>query len=215
MAADVVLTSKARAFIREVRAEKVEKMRIVRADKEAALAGKQRALPDKRYGVIYADPPWRFETWGDAGKTNTSADNHYPCMAPSEIMLLDVPSISADDAALYLWVTVPFERQGHDVMEAWGFRYVSQVMWKKDRIGTGYWYRNQHEVLLFGTRGNVPKPAPGTQWPSVIEAPIGEQSVKPDVIYEMIESYFPNLPKIELYARRARPGWDVWGLEAP
>jgi N6-adenosine-specific RNA methylase IME4 len=87
----------------------------------------------------------------------------------------------------------------------------------KDKIGTGYWSRNKHELLLIGTRGHVPAPSPGAQWPSVIEAPVREHSRKPDQVYELIEAYFPTLPKIELHARGAvaRPGWDVWGLEAP
>jgi N6-adenosine-specific RNA methylase IME4 len=182
---------------------------------EAALAGKQLARPQKRYGVIYADPPWRFETWDDAGKTNTSADNHYLCSPPFEIMCLDVPSIAADDAVLFLWVTAPFLPQGLEVMRAWGFTYVTKLIWTKDRPGTGYWFRNLHEPLLVGTRGNIPKPAMGTQWPSVIAAPVGRHSEKPAAFYEMIEQYFPNLPKIELFARAARDGWDSRGFEAP
>jgi N6-adenosine-specific RNA methylase IME4 len=81
-------------------------------------------------------------------------------------------------------------------------------------MGTGFWFRIQHEILLVGTKGNVPAPAPGTQWPSVIKAPPGRHSEKPEIFYELIEAYFPTLPKIELNARRARPGWDVWGNEA-
>jgi N6-adenosine-specific RNA methylase IME4 len=100
-------------------------------------------------------------------------------------------------------------------MDAWGFTYKSNFAWMKDRAGTGYWNRNQHELLLVGTRGNVPAPAPGTQWSSVITAPRGRHSEKPERAYELIEHHFPNLPKIELNARCGRPGWDSWGLEAP
>jgi N6-adenosine-specific RNA methylase IME4 len=85
----------------------------------------------------------------------------------------------------------------------------------KDRIGTGYWFRNKHELLLVGVRGKIPAPAPGTQFASLIDAPVGEHSAKPDAFLEMIESYFPNLPKIELNARRRRDGWSCWGNEAP
>ena len=82
-------------------------------------------------------------------------------------------------------------------------------------VGTGYWFRNCHELLLVGTRGNVPAPLPGTQENSIITALIGEHSVKPDVILEMIESWFPTLPKIELNRRGApREGWAAWGNEA-
>jgi N6-adenosine-specific RNA methylase IME4 len=79
----------------------------------------------------------------------------------------------------------------------------------------GYWFRINHEILFVATRGSIPCPAPGENWGSVIDAPVEGHSVKPDKFYELIESYFPNLPKIELNARRARPGWDAWGLEAP
>ena len=101
------------------------------------------------------------------------------------------------------------------VMAVWGFDYRSQFAWAKDRIGTGYWNRNKHELLLIGVRGKIPAPAPGTQWASVIDAAVGKHSEKPDIFLEMIEEYFPNLPKIELNRRGSvRAGWDAWGNEA-
>jgi N6-adenosine-specific RNA methylase IME4 len=90
----------------------------------------------------------------------------------------DVPSISADDCVLFLWATVPMLTRALEVMAAWGFDYKSHVCWEKDRTGTGYWFRNQHELLLVGTKGNIPVPAPGTEWPSVIHAPVREHSRK-------------------------------------
>jgi len=101
------------------------------------------------------------------------------------------------------------------VMAEWGFTYKSQMVWVKDKVGTGYWFRNQHEMLLVGTRGSIPAPAQGDQWPSVLNAPRGRHSEKPNEVLRMIEEYFPRLPKIELNARRARPNWDCWGFEAP
>ena len=126
-------------------------------------------------------------------------------------------SIAAADCVLFLWATAPMLPQAIEVMEAWGFTYKTCAVWSKDRIGTGYWFRNKHEILLVGTRGHVPAPAMGTQWSSLILAPVGRHSEKPEAFCEMIESYFPTLPKIELHARGvvSRPGWDVWGLEAP
>ena len=85
-------------------------------------------------------------------------------------------------------------------MAAWGFAYKSCFTWVKDRAGTGYWSRNKHEILLVD-QGRIPAPAPGKQWPSAIEAAVGRHSEKPAVFYDLIESYFPNLPKIELFAR--------------
>lgn len=186
-----------------------------RATREQILGGIQQALPDKRYGVILADPEWRFEPWSRATGMDRAADNHYPTSCTEVIAARDVPSIAADDAVLFLWATVPMLPHALTVMAAWGFDYRSNYVWAKDRIGTGYWNRNRHEHLLLGTRGNIPAPAMGTQWDSLIEAPVGEHSAKPDRFLEMIESYFPTLPKIELNRRGPpRPGWDAWGNEA-
>jgi hypothetical protein len=86
---------------------------------------------------------------------------------------------------------------------------------RKHKAGTGYWARNCHELLLIGTRGSVPIPAPGDQPLSVFDALVREHSRKPEVAYEIIEKMFPNVPKIELNAREHREGWDSWGFEAP
>ena len=84
-------------------------------------------------------------------------------------------------------------------------------MWAKDRIGTGYRFRNKQRFCWSGRGGRIPAPAPGRQWPSLIEASVCEHSRKPDAIYKLIEAYFSNLPKIELFARHARSGRDRWG----
>jgi N6-adenosine-specific RNA methylase IME4 len=175
-----------------------------RAAKEAALAAKQLALPDRRYGVIVADPPWRWEPYSRETGMDRAAENHYPTSGVEEIAALAVLNIAADDCVLFLWATVPCLEYALMVMKAWGFIYKSQAVWVKNKIGLGYWFQNKHEILLVGTRGHVPGPAPGTQWASVIEVPVGKHSVKPDAALEMIESYYPNLPKIELHRRGAR-----------
>ena len=187
-----------------------------RAKREAELGAKQVALPTKKYGVILADPEWQFEPWSRETGMDRSADNHYPTSVLDVIKSRDVPSRAAKDCVLYLWATVPMEPQAHEVMKAWGFKYVSQHVWdKRPHTGTGYWNRNQHELLLVGTKGEIPAPAPGTQYPSIITAPVGRHSEKPEVFLEMIESYFPTLPKIELNRRGPkRDGWDAWGFEA-
>ena len=114
-----------------------------------------------------------------------------------------------------MWTTVPHLAIAIDVLRVRGFAYKSHYVWNKNKVGTGYWNRNKHEILLIGTRGNVPCPAPGTQWDSVIDALVRKHSQKPECFLEMIEGYFPNLPKIELNRRGpARPGWDAWGNEA-
>jgi N6-adenosine-specific RNA methylase IME4 len=185
-----------------------------RASRERVLGGCQQALPDKKFGVILADPEWRFEPWSRETGMDRAADNHYPTTDVSGICERDVQSIAADDCVLFLWATAPMLPQAFLVMASWGFDYVSNYVWAKDRIGTGYWNRNKHEHLLVGTRGKIPAPAMGTQWPSLIEAPVGAHSAKPECFLEMIEAYFPTLPKIELNRRGpARLGWKAWGNE--
>jgi len=185
-----------------------------RARLEAELGARQKALPTKKYGGVLGDPPWRFEPWSRITGMDRAAENHYPTASLAAIKALDVAGIAAADCVLFLWATAPMLPHAIEVMEAWGFTYKTCAVWAKDRIGTGYWLRNRHELLLIGTRGNPPAPAPGTQWPSLIQAPVREHSRKPDEVYALIESYFPTLPKIELFARHARPGWDRWGSEA-
>lgn len=182
---------------------------------EKRLADKQRALPDRLYGVIYADPAWRFEPFSRDTGLDRAADNHYPTQDLEAIKKLPVGTISAPDSVLFLWTTAPMLHEAFCVMRFWGFAPKSGFVWDKGVAGTGYWNRNRHEHLLIGTRGSIPAPAPGTQWDSVIAAPAGRHSEKPQAFYDLIESYFPNLPRIELNARARRGGWDAWGLEAP
>ena len=101
------------------------------------------------------------------------------------------------------------------VMAAWDFDYKSHYVWQKDKIGLGYWNREIHELLLIGTRGKIMAPAPGTQRESVIYDYRGDHSAKPECFLEMIETWYPTLPKIELNRRGApRDGWSAWGNEA-
>jgi N6-adenosine-specific RNA methylase IME4 len=191
----------------KVRAARAAAKKAHRARREAELGARQRALPDKLYGVILADPPWRGEPWSRETGMDRAADNHYPTSPLAAIKALGVSTIAAPDCLLFLWATVPMLPQALEVMRAWGFGYKSSFVWVKDRAGTGYWSRNRHEILLIGARGDVPAPAMGTQWPSVIEASVARHSEKPAAVYELIESYFPTLPKIELHARgRFRAG---------
>lgn len=186
-----------------------------RAEREAELAARQQAFPQQKFGVILADPEWRFEPWSRDTGMDRAADNHYPTSCLEVIMARPVETIAAPDCVLFLWATVPMLPHALIVMAAWGFDYKSHAVWAKDRIGTGYWFRNKHELLLVGTRGNIPAPAPGTQWESFLDAPVGRHSAKPEQFLDLIEDYFPSLPKIELNRRGpARPGWVAWGNQA-
>jgi N6-adenosine-specific RNA methylase IME4 len=186
-----------------------------RAAHEEALATQIRALPSKRFGLIFADPEWEFVPYSEETGSDRSAANHYATSTLADIKARDVPSIAADDCVLALCATVPMLPQALEVMQAWGFEYRSHCVWLKSKVSTGYWFRNVHELLLIGVKGDVPAPAPGEQWESAFDADTREHSEKPEEMYRMLEQYFPTLPKIELNARARRDGWDVWGAEAP
>ncbi|MEO5336891.1 MAG: MT-A70 family methyltransferase [Magnetospirillum sp. WYHS-4] len=178
------------------------------------LAGKAAAWPEGKYGVIYADPPWPFETWGPGGG-NRSPENHYPLMALEEIAAMDVAGLAAPDSVLFLWATTPQLANALKVLEAWGFEYRSHWVWKKDKGGTGHWGINNHEVLLIGVKGAFPAPAQGEAPLSCLEYPRGRHSEKPEIYAQVLEELWPGLPRIELFRRGpARPGWDAWGNEA-
>jgi N6-adenosine-specific RNA methylase IME4 len=179
------------------------------AEKTVA-ANEQREKSDQLFNVIYADPNWKFQTRSENGM-DRSADNHYECANIDELKAMKVPA--ADDAVLFMWATAPLLPEALELMKAWGFTYRSNQIWAKPHAGTGYWFRSQHEQLLVGTRGNIPAPAPGTQYSSLIEAPLGEHSVKPEAFIEMIEDMFQGLPSVELFARRTRLGWTSIGNE--
>ena len=194
-------------------AEKKER----RAQLEAELGRRQAALPTKRYGVLYVDPPWRFEVWSRETGTGTATmpDDHYPTLDVDAIKAIDVPPIAADDAVLFLWTTVPWLPQAIELMTVWDFTYVSLFGWVKNKAGTGYWVRNRLELLLSANAGISRVPLRVVSSNSVIEAPVGRHSAKPAIVRSMIETMFPTLPKLEMFARGKAPaGWDFWGNEA-
>jgi N6-adenosine-specific RNA methylase IME4 len=212
------------AAAKQFRAEDQAAKKVRRQEREQELAaridGGNAALiaagrAGRRYGVIHADPEWSFAPWSAETGMDRAADNHYPCSPLDVIAARPVAEIAAPDCVLFLWATAPMLPEALAVMAAWGFTYKSHLVWDKGAVGTGYWFRNRHELLLVGVRGAVPAPAMGDQWASVLAEPRGAHSAKPDGAAAMIEAYFPNVPKIELNARVARPGWDMWGAEAP
>ena len=171
------------------------------------------ALPDGKFSLILADPPWQYEN-APVGDPRRSAEAHYDTMSLDEICGLPVGDIAADDSALFLWATNPMLPEALKVMDAWGFRYRTNMAWVKDRMSTGYWFRGQHELLLLGVRGRFPTPLK-TQVPSsVLQAPRGKHSQKPAEVAEMLERIFPEAAKLELFCRAPRDGWAVWGNES-
>lgn len=167
-------------------------------------------LPSGPFDIIFADPPWRFASNSEA-KPGRNAMRHYPCMRLEEICAMPVADITARSALLLMWVTVPFAHLADQVVRSWGFRCKSQLVWVKDRIGKGYWARNRHELLIVATKGKFPCPTPALFPTSLIPGAQREHSRKPEWPQEQIDARLPEARKLELFARRPRAGWVVWG----
>lgn len=175
---------------------------------------------DGGYKTVLADPPWRF-----ANRTGKVAPEHrrldrYSTMTLDDIKALPVKDATADAAHLYLWVPNALLPDGLAVMEAWGFRYVSNLVWAKrrkdggpDGRGVGFYFRNVTELILFGVKGSMRTLSPARRQVNMIETRKREHSRKPDEQYALIEECSPG-PYLEMFARYPRPGWDVWGDES-
>ena len=169
---------------------------------------KETPMPERKYDIILADPPWRYEH----SKTDSrKIENQYPTMSIDELCRMDIPA--NENCLLYMWTTAPKLEESLRVMCSWDFKYRSCAIWDKEKIGMGYWFRGQHEIILVGVRGKFPAPEPNKRYSSVIKSPRSEHSKKPDKIYEIIESAYPDYSKIELFCRNPRSGWDAWGNE--
>lgn len=172
------------------------------------------------WSTILADPPWRF-----TNRTGKVAPEHrrldrYSTLALAEIASLPVKDVAAQDAHLYLWVPNALLPDGLAVMESWGFRYVSNIVWAKrrrdggpDGRGVGFYFRNVTELILFGVKGSMRTLGPARSQVNMIETRKREHSRKPDEQYELIESCSPG-PYLELFARYPKEGWSAWGDEA-
>lgn len=199
---------------KEIRASEAVVKRDERIERIAEISkGNAKLGTGQRYPVIYADPPWRYEN-PPMGATNRSIENHYPTMTLDEICALPVGDLATDDCILYLWATAPKLAECMQVVKAWGFDYRTNIVWVKDKIGMGYHARSQHEILLICKRGSIPPPAVADRVSSVVFADRSAHSAKPAAFYELIESFYPSLPKIELFCRSPRDGWAVWGNQS-
>ena len=162
------------------------------------------------FDIVVADPPWKFSS-NSVAKPGRNAMRHYPCMSDMEICALPVETWVGRDALLFLWTTAPMLERSMAVYKDWGFKYVSQLIWIKDKVGTGFWVRNRHEIVLIAKRGKFPCPKPAPFGDSVITGQQREHSRKPEALQNQIDIIWPHTRKLEMFARRARPGWTVWG----
>lgn len=162
------------------------------------------------YRVLLADPPWRYEF---SKSKSRKIENQYPTMSIAEICALPVADMVGTDCVLFLWAVAPKVPEAIEVMRAWGFTYKTCGVWDKELIGMGYYFRGQHELILVGTRGTPGVSKPSDRRSSVIRSRRGRHSAKPVELHEAIEKMYPEGRKLEMFARQARPGWDVWGNE--
>jgi len=166
-------------------------------------------LPPGRFRCIVADPPWLFEN-NDRGYPGSLAADQYPPMPTSEIAVLPVEEIAADDAHLYLWTTNRHVPDAVEVCRAWGFRYVTLLTWVKPGLGLGRYFRTSTEHVVFGVRGQLPTTPNISNW---FSAKRSRHSKKPACFIELVERATPAGPRLELFAREPRPGWTSWGNE--
>jgi len=184
-----------------------------------------RPFPDKKYQVIYADPPWSFsskELQKYDGQRFTSMDKHYPTQSKKWIQQLPVDTLSSEDCALFMWSTDAHLKEAIQTIEAWGFKYITVAfVWeKKTKTGKtvanlGAWTMKNYELCLLGTKGAMLKHKQVNNIYQKVEAERTKHSKKPEQVRQNIEALFGDIPRIELFARQRTPGWDVWGNEVP
>ena len=166
--------------------------------------------------VLLADPPWQY----DFSPTDSrQIENQYPTGTTEEIALHIsdkqlLPHPLADNCVLFLWATAPKLLEAIEVMGEWGFTYKTHAVWDKEKIGMGYWFRGQHELLLVGTRGEASPPDESSRFASVFRETREGHSRKPTCIYEALKQMFPNARRWEMYQREPREGWPGGGNEA-
>lgn len=162
---------------------------------------------DKRYRVIYADPPWSYNDKQDTGMLG-GAVKHYTTMTLKDICQLPIPA--EKDAVLFLWVTSPMLEDCFAVINAWGFKYKSSFVWDKVSHNMGHYNSVRHEFLLIATKGSC-TPEVKKLFDSVVSIERTDHSRKPEQFRKMIDTIYPNGRRLEMFARDAADGWDVWG----
>ena len=194
----------------KLEAEKRKEILRDRVNNEKELKKVLPPLPDKKYQIIYIDPPWKYEF---SRSISREIENQYPTMDLEDIKKLPIGDLAEDNSILFLWSTSPKLEEAIEVIKAYGFKYVTSAIWNKRSIGMGYYFRNIHELLLVGKRGALPVPKPENRVASLISIRRGRHSKKPVEFYKIIEDMYPDTTKIEIFSRIKREGWDSWGFE--
>tara|TARA_R100000654_G_scaffold59577_1_gene86294 strand:+ start:99 stop:713 length:615 start_codon:yes stop_codon:yes gene_type:complete len=175
-------------------------------------------FPDKKYNIIYADPPWNYKVWSAKG-TGRSAEQHYSTMTLKDIQDMPIQDIADNNCILFMWVTYPLLEDSFKVLKSWGFTYktVAFTWVKKNKKadswfwGLGHWTRANAEICILATQGKIKRQSAKVH--QIIDERIQEHSKKPDIVRDKIVQLVGDLPRIELFARQSYKGWDSWGNE--
>jgi N6-adenosine-specific RNA methylase IME4 len=185
-------------------------------------------LPQKKYSIIYADPPWDYNGKLQFDKSSTSVDKldlrkkifisaanfKYPTIKTKDLKKIPIYEIAEDDCLLFMWVTNPHLAQGIEVAQSWGFEYKTVAfVWDKMVHNPGRYTLSYCELCLLFKRGRIPTPRGSRNEKQLIRAPRREHSSKPIEVMQSIERMFPTQKKIELFARKKYENWDSWGLD--
>jgi len=185
-------------------------------------------LPNKKFDIIYADPPWDYGGKLQFDKSSKSVDKidisrnifissasfKYPTLKLKELMKLPVQEIAKNDCLLFMWTSNPHLFQAIQLGKAWGFEYRTiAFIWDKMNHNPGQYTLSNCEVCLVFKRGRIPKPRGARNVQQLIRSPRRKHSEKPDEVREAIEKMFPTQERIELFARHKTNGWDIWGLD--
>lgn len=179
---------------------------------------------DKKYQIIYADPPWQYNDkmimQGKHGMIR-GAECFYRTMSMEDIKNLPIRNITDENAILFMWITMPLLDKAFDVITAWGFKYktcgfcwVKRTKNGKIHLGMGHYTRGNAELCLIGVKGKKMK-FHTRKLSQIVESEIRQHSQKPSEVRDKIVELCGDIPRIELFARQAVKGWDCWGLEAP
>jgi N6-adenosine-specific RNA methylase IME4 len=167
-------------------------------------------LPDKKYNIIYADPPWQIKKIKRSVRPN-QIEMDYPTMKLEDIKNLKVQNLTEDNCVLFLWTIQKYLKDAFDVMQEWGFKYQRTITWDKKNGMCLFGFHHRTEFLLFGYKGKLPMYPKRKTFPTLVEAKSKYHSNKPHIFREYIEEF--GNKKIELFARQQTEGWDTWGNE--
>ena len=202
--------------------------KVIKKTKINALEKAYPPLPNSRFSILYADPPWHYNGKLQFDKSGTLEANNewrkdvfvsaasfkYPTIKTAELKKLNVDSIAEDDSLLFLWTTNPHLGQAIELGSAWGFEYKTVAfVWNKMMHNPGQYTLSYCELCLLFKKGRIPKPRGARNIKQLVNSPRTKHSEKPSEVAERIEKMFPAQRKIELFARSKKDGWESWGLE--